>query len=76
MTRVHPLIRHITEEVTGGAPFKIGDQVRHPDGRLVEIISGQYWGTYGLSNHWSWKEVRSDGSLSKTVEHGYGWRPC
>lgn len=63
----------ITESVIGGAPFKVGDTVRHPDGRMVRIISGQWWGTYGLSNHWSWQEVLPNGKLSSKVEHGYGW---
>jgi hypothetical protein len=67
-------VRNLTEEVIGGAPFAVGDRVRHPDGRLVEIVSGAYWGTHGLSNHWTWREVRTDGSLG-IVEHGYGWQP-
>lgn len=64
----------LTEEVFGAAPFAVGDEVTHPSGRRVKITSGQYWGTHGLSNFWSWREVLSDGSLSDTEEHGYGWR--
>lgn len=65
--------QEFTESVIGGAPFKVGDTVQHPDGRKVKIIRGQWWGTYGLSNHWSWQEVLEDGTLSDKVEHGYGW---
>lgn len=74
MTLVQPWVRKMTEEVIGGPPFAIGDRVRHPSGRLVEITSGQYWGTYGLSNFWYWREVKPDGSLGER-EHGYGWNP-
>lgn len=76
---VEPWVKEITEDVLGGPPFKIGDTVQHPDGRMVRIVNGQYWGTYGLSNFWSWRPVRKDWSLGP-VEHGYGWRkkdvPC
>ena len=41
-------------------------------GRPVKIVSGQYWGTYGLSNHWSWRTVLPDGSLHKNKCSGYG----
>lgn len=75
MTQVHPMIRCMTEEVVGGAPFQVGDVVRHPDGRVVQITGGQYWGEYGLSNFWYWKPVGPDGRLREEVEHGYGWRP-
>lgn len=65
-------IRDMVESIIGPAPMKIGDIVTHPSGRKVKIISGQFWGTYGLSNHWVWKEVHEDGTLGKE-EHGYGW---
>jgi hypothetical protein len=73
MTKVSAAIRSLTESVIGGAPFAIGDRVTHPSGRTVEITGGQYWGTYGLSNFWYWREVMPDGSLSEIEEHGYGW---
>lgn len=66
--------RSITEEVLGGAPFKIGDVVKHPDGRKVQITGGQYWGEHGLSNWWSWCEMLPNGELGKS-ESGYGWQP-
>lgn len=71
---VSNIARSITEEVFGGPPFSIGDRVTHPDGYLVEITQGQWWGTYGLSNFWYWKRVSEDGSLSDEEECGYGWR--
>ena len=75
MTRVAKWVRDLSEQVLGGSPFKIGDVVLHPDGRKVKIISGQYWGTYGLSNFWDWREVLPDGFLSDKLESGYGWVP-
>ncbi len=65
-------VKNMTEEVLGGAPFKIGDVVKHPDGRTVKIVGGQYWGEHGLSNFWDWQEVLSNGKLGKK-ECGYGW---
>lgn len=65
-------VKDMTEDVLGKAPFKIGDDVKHPSGRTVRITGGAYWGTYGLSNHWYWKEVLPDGKLGKE-ENGYGW---
>lgn len=70
------IAREVTEEVFGGAPWKIGDRVKHPDGRTVQITGGEYWGAYGgLSNHWQWREVLPNGKLASTEESGYGWRP-
>ncbi len=70
---VEPWIIQLTESVIGSSPFRIGDIVKRPDGREVKIISGQYWGAYGLSNFWRWREIMPDGSLSKIEEQGYGW---
>jgi len=72
--KVQQWVIELTEEVFGGSPFAIGDVVTHPSGRTVKIIAGQYWGTFGLSNFWHWREVLSDGSLAATIECGYGWR--
>lgn len=72
-THVSPWVQDLTESVTGGSPFEIGDVVQHPSGRTVKIIAGKYWGTYGLSNHWSWREVLADGKFGPE-ENGYGWR--
>ena len=72
MTKVSKWVQEIVSD-TGYVPLYIGLITYHPDGRKVKIIDGQYWGTYGLSNFWEWKEVLSDGSLSKTTECGYGW---
>lgn len=69
---VRPWVKQLVEEVCGGAPFKIGDVVTHPDGRKVKIMSGQYWSAYGLSNFWTWREVRGSGRYGKE-ESGYGW---
>jgi hypothetical protein len=68
------LARRVTEEVMGPPPFAIGDCVHRPDGRLVKIIGGQWWGTHGLSNFWDWREVLPNGELGEP-ECGYGWNP-
>jgi len=60
------------EELKTHQRFDVGDTMRHEDGRIVRVVGGQYWGTYGLSNHWSFKEVLADGSLGPK-EHGYGY---
>lgn len=74
MTRVEKWVIDIVEKYNGPAPFKIGDTVKHPDGRTIRIVGGQYWGEYGISNFWYWREVFPDGSISQTDECGYGWR--
>jgi len=73
-TQVQAWVRDLTEDVFGPAPFAIGDIVRHPSGRMVKITSGKYWGTYGISNFWCWREVLPHGELAAREEHGYGWR--
>jgi len=65
-------VKDLVEDVCGTSDLKVGAVVKHPDGRTVKITSGQYWGTYGLSNFWHWREVLPDGSLGKE-ESGYGW---
>ncbi len=37
----------------------------------AKLIKGQYWGTYGLSNCWSWKYIIT-GRLSRKEVSGYG----
>lgn len=66
-------IKEMTEDVLGKSKLAIGKRLPHPDGRIVEVTQGQYWGEHGLSNFWYWREVMPDGSLSKKEEHGYGW---
>jgi hypothetical protein len=64
--------RRITTE-TFACSMEIGKTLPHPDGRMVKIIGGKYWGEHGLSNFWYWREVMPDGSLAATEECGYGW---
>ena len=73
-TLVADWVQELTERVLGPAPFSVGDEVKHPDGRSVRIVAGRYWGRHGLSNHWTWREVFADGSLG-AQESGYGWQP-
>lgn len=37
----------------------------------VKLVDGAFWGTHGLSNHWTWRRVLSGGKLDKE-ECGYG----
>lgn len=69
---VRSWVKELVEDCLGGAPFAVGDTVKHPSGRAVKIVEGQYWGERGLSNFWSWREVYKDGRLGPK-EHGYGW---
>lgn len=54
------------------AHWKPGMRVKHPNGYEVEIVEGQYWGTHGLSNFWSWLPINEDGTYGE-LESGYGW---
>lgn len=72
ITMVKPWAIEITEKYSGGTPFHIGDRMIHKKHGLVEIISGRYWGTYGISNFWDWKKVLPDGSLGDKIYSGYG----
>lgn len=69
---VAPWVMELTEDVMGKSQMVVGKTLKHPDGRTVKIISGQFWGTRGLSNFWSWQEVCADGTLGPR-ESGYGW---
>lgn len=73
-TALEPWVVELTESVIGPAPFAVGDEVRHPDGRQVRITGGRYWGERGLSNFWHWRPLLADGSLGEP-ESGYGWLP-
>jgi hypothetical protein len=68
-------VKELVEEATGGPPFKIGDEVLHPNGYMVKIVGGQYWGLHGISNFWEWRRVGARGKLHKKSEFGYGWNP-
>lgn len=59
-------------EDTRPSHMGIGKIVKHPDGRKVKIVDGQFWGEHGLSNFWTWREVKKNGKLGKE-ESGYGW---
>lgn len=69
------IAKSINQDLASKSKMKIGEIIDHPDGYKVYVISGQYLdSTYGrVSNHWSWKRVNPDGSLSEEVESGYGW---
>lgn len=60
-------VQELTEEVIGGAPVAIGKRYQHPEDGPIEITSGQYWGTHGLSNFWYWRVLSTD-----ETKCGYG----
>jgi hypothetical protein len=73
---LYEIAREITLEHAGGSKnWHAGCRVRHPDGRLVQIISGYYLDPkYSrVSNWWTWRAVNEDGSLAAADESGYGW---
>jgi len=65
-------VKELVNEHMGKSSMKIGEVIQHPKGYPVKVVDGQYWGTYGLSNFWSWRRVKPDGSLGRLVS-GYGW---
>jgi len=69
---MHQFVKDLVEQSSPFSKVKAGDRIVHPSGRTVQITSGQYWGTHGLSNFWYWREVLADGSLGEE-ENGYGW---
>jgi len=39
-------------------------------GTPVFITGGEYMGTYGISNYWYWRKIKSDGTLGRSYR-GY-----
>jgi len=66
-TQVEDWVRELTESVVGGPPVEIGKRYTHPQYGEIEITSGQYWGTHGLSNFWYWTVIETG-----ETKHGYG----
>lgn len=50
----------------------IGDQIIHPTHGLVELVGGQFWGTYGISNFWYWRKIGKRGKPIGKLYSGYG----
>jgi len=67
MTKVAPWVVALTESVLGSSPLEIGKRYVHPEDGPIEVTGGQYWGTYGLSNHWSWTVIATG-----EKKRGYG----
>jgi hypothetical protein len=67
--------KDVTEAVIGKAPFAVGDVVFHPHGFLVKIMAGQYRGTCGLSNQWSYQRVAECNNPVGSMMQGFGWDP-
>jgi hypothetical protein len=63
----------LKHELESKCSMHVGKVLRHPDGRLVKVISGQFLRNGLVSNWWEWREVQPDGTLSANLESGYGW---
>lgn len=63
----------MNRELEAQCKMKVGARIQHPDGYMVEVVDGQFLSNGRVSNFWYWKRVNEDGSLSDTIEHGYGW---
>lgn len=70
MPKVPTWVKELVEEVDGGCPIAIGQRWKI-NGKICQIVGGQYWGEYGVSNFWYWKTVNEDGSLG-AENCGYG----
>lgn len=72
MTEVSAFVKDLVEEEINH--LEIGLVTQNPrTGKTVKITRGAFWGKYGLSNFWHWREVMEDGNLSEIEECGYGW---
>lgn len=40
----------------------------------IFIVDGEFWGKYGLSNHWKYQVVNPDGTLQEEIFSSYGSR--
>jgi hypothetical protein len=69
---VEPWVEELTEDGLPQSSMKIGEIIRHPEGRYVKVIDGRLGGEDGYSNFWFWREVLPDGRLGR-LEHCYGW---
>jgi hypothetical protein len=68
-TRAPSWIQDLVEDFFPPSILRVGERFRHK-GRVVEVTGGQYWGLWGVSNHWHWRPVLEDGSLGPE-EDGY-----
>lgn len=71
---IESTVNIIKQKLASHSKMRVGKTMKHPDGRKVKIIEGQYLDpVYGrVSNFWSWREVKKNGKLGK-IENGYGW---
>ena len=63
-------LRELADDMFGVSILEVGRYFLYKD-CPVKIVSGQYWGSRGISNFWEWKRVLGDGKLSEEIEHGY-----
>ena len=66
------IARKINEGIAAKSKMKIGKIVKHPDGRRVKVVSGNFLVGGRVSNFWCWREVFVNGRLGEK-ESGYGW---
>ena len=75
--KISQIAYNIMEKYSEGEPLEVGNYyllipIKNSNETLkvVKIISGRYWGTYGISNCWSWKYL-INGKLHKNKYSGY-----
>jgi hypothetical protein len=72
---MNSFVNDLVDEVYGDH-LEVGMITIEPKtGKKVKIVSGQWWGEYGLSNFFDWREILPDGSLGEEKFCGYGWQP-
>lgn len=71
---IESVAKEMNQDLKSKSKMKIGEKIKHPDGRTVLVKSGYFLDpTYGrVSNFWYWNEVLENGSLGPD-ESGYGW---
>jgi hypothetical protein len=61
------MVEEWVKSIVGPSPLRVGGRYRHPIDGEIEIISGQFWGTHGVSNFWHWRIIATG-----ETHHGYG----
>ena len=57
--------------IKGGDYMNIGDVCIHKGKDYVYITAGLYMGTHGISNHWTFRYINDDGTLSEDTGSDY-----
>ena len=71
---IQAAVNTMLEDLAKQSNMKIGEVVKHPDGRNVKVVEGHYLDPVfkRVTNFWYWREVLPNGELG-SKECGYGW---